>query len=58
MSQRNFGFPGTAYVPPAKRPSRLNTLLGTMAGAALLALLLGTLGFAALVLAAWLGPLL
>ena len=58
MSPRNYGLPNTAYVPPPKQPSRLEMALGAMAGAALLALLLGALGFAALVLAAWLGPVL
>lgn len=58
MSPRNYGLPNTAYIPPPQRPSRLEMVLGAMAGTALLALLLGVLGFAALVLAAWLGPVL
>ena len=55
---RNYGLPNTAYVPPAKQPSRLGMAVAAMAGTALLALLLGALGFAALVLVAWLGPVL
>jgi hypothetical protein len=58
MSPRNYGLPNTAYVPPAKQPSRLSMAVAAMAGTALLALLLGALGFAALVLVAWLGPVL
>jgi hypothetical protein len=58
MSPRNYGLPNTAYVPPAKPPSRLKIALGALIGTALLALLLGVLGFAALVLVAWLGPVL
>jgi hypothetical protein len=58
MSPRNYGLPNTAYVPPAKQPSRLEIALGALIGTALLALLLGALGFAALVLVAWLGPVL
>jgi hypothetical protein len=58
MSPRNYGLPNTAYVPPPKRPSRLGMAVAAMAGTALLALLLGVLGFAALVLVAWLGPVL
>jgi hypothetical protein len=55
---RNYGLPNTAYVPPAKRPSRLGMVLEIAAAGALLALLFGVLGFAALVAAAWLGPVL
>ena len=55
---RNYGLPNTAYVPPPKQPSRLEIALGALIGTALLALLLGALGFAALVLVAWLGPVL
>ena len=58
MSPRNYGLPSTPYVPPPKPPSRLAMTLAAMAGTALLALLLGALGFAALVLVAWLGPVL
>lgn len=58
MSPRNYGLPNTAYVPPARHPSRLGMAIAVAAGTALLALLLGVLGFAALVLVAWLGPLL
>ena len=55
---RNYGLQNRVYIPPAKRPSRLGMVLEIAAGGALLALLLGVLGFAALVAAAWLGPLL
>ena len=58
MSPCNYGIENTADVPRPKPPSRLEMALGAMAGTALLALLLGVLGFAALVLAAWLGPVL
>lgn len=58
MSPRNYGLPNTAYVPPAKRPPRLGMAVAAVAGTALLALLFGVLGFAALVAAAWLGPVL